>query len=112
MNALSLSFKNSANAYSISGLSAAVSWTLAEIAAILFIVCGVLTVAAFGYSIARVIFNSDDEEKRKEAKYILTWSLVALFVLTTIWGIIGFIQWTVGNTNGPGQIDIEVPLLP
>jgi mannose/fructose/N-acetylgalactosamine-specific phosphotransferase system component IIC len=69
-----------------------------------------LAVVAFFYGIAKFIFNADDEKKRAEGKSILTWSIAAMFVLVTIYGIIAFMQETVGNDQVvKGDMDIIVP---
>jgi len=59
-----------------------------------------LAVVYFFYGLAKYILNSGDEDKRKEGKDIMIWGILAMFVIVTIWGIIGFIQATVGNTGG------------
>jgi len=69
-----------------------------------------LAVVYFFYGLAKYILNSGDEDKRKEGKDIMIWGILAMFVIVTIWGIIGFIQATVGNTTGPtGTLDITIP---
>lgn len=79
---------------------------------IFFKVCSAAAFVAFAWGIAKVIFNTDDEKKRQEAKYVLIWSSIAMFVLVTIWGIVGYLEETIGNTNDPGQITIDVPDMP
>ena len=71
-----------------------------------------LCVAAFFYGLVKFIWNSGDAKKREEGKGIMTWGVIAMFVLVTIWGIIGFMQASIGNTQGPGQIKIVTPVLP
>jgi amino acid permease len=83
-----------------------------EVGNMFFGIFGAAAFVVFAWGIAKVIFNSDDEKKRQEAKYVLIWSSIAMFVLVTIWGIIGFLQTTVGNDTGPGQLNIEVPNMP
>ncbi len=45
--------------------------------------------AAFFYGIVVFIFNTDDDKKRSEGKDWMKWSIVALFVMFTLWGIVG-----------------------
>jgi len=69
-----------------------------------------LAVVFFFYGLAKYILNSGDEDKRKEGKDIMIWGILAMFVLVTIWGIIAFIQRTLGTTGGPvGARDIYTP---
>ena len=69
-----------------------------------------LAVVYFFYGLAKYILNAGDEDKRKEAQGVMTWGVLALFIIVTIWGIIGFIQATIGNTAGPtGSQNIVIP---
>jgi hypothetical protein len=68
-----------------------------------------LAVVFFFYGLAKYILNSGDEEKRKEGKSIMIWGILAMFVLVTIWGIIGFMQNTIGNEAGPTNVDVDLP---
>lgn len=54
-----------------------------------------LALLFFFYGVAKYIW-SEDKSKGKE---IMTWGVVALFVMTSIWGIIYFIQDEVGINN-------------
>jgi hypothetical protein len=71
----------------------------------------VFAMVAFFYGIALYILNVNNEEKMKEGKSWMFWSVIALFVMITIWGIIALLQKTVGSTQGPGKVDIIVPKL-
>lgn len=50
-----------------------------------------LALAAFFWGIALFIFNTDDDKKRAEGKSWMMWSVIALFVMFSIWGIVGLI---------------------
>ncbi|MFA5830669.1 MAG: pilin [Candidatus Paceibacterota bacterium] len=69
-----------------------------------------LVVIFFFWGLAMYVLAAGDEEKAKEGKSIMIWGVLALFVMVTIWGIIGFMQNTIGNTSGPMGVDtIELP---
>ncbi len=51
--------------------------------------------AAFFWGISLFILNTDDDKKRSEGKAWMFWSVIALFVLITIWGLIGLLVRTV-----------------
>ncbi len=70
-----------------------------------------LAFVVFFYGLSIFILNAGNEEKIKEGKNIMTWGAAALFILVTIWGIIGILQRTVGNTRGPGSVNIVLPTL-
>jgi hypothetical protein len=68
-----------------------------------------LAIVFFFYGLAKYVLNAGDEEKKAEGKNIMIWGVLAMFVLVTIWGIIGFLQKTAGNTQGPANINIDLP---
>lgn len=83
-----------------------------DIVASLLTMGGTLAVVAFFYGLANFILISGDEKKRDGAKSIMIWGVVGMFVMVTIWGILGFMQATLGNTTGVGTVDIVTPTLP
>ena len=83
-----------------------------DIVASLLEMGGTVAVVAFFYGLANFIWISGDEKKREGAKSIMTWGIVGMFVMTTLWGILGFMQATLGNTTGVGTVDIVTPTLP
>lgn len=52
--------------------------------------------AAFFWGIALFILNTNDDKKRGEGKTWMLWSVIALFVMITIWGLVGLLVNTVG----------------
>lgn len=64
----------------------------------------------FFWGLAKYIFNAGDEEKKAEGRNIMIWGAVALFVMASIWGIVGFIGQAVGVTTTGGSIG--VPTVP
>jgi hypothetical protein len=72
-------------------------------------ICGVLAFVAFFYGLALFLFSKEDDKMMEKGKNIMAWGILALFILVTIWGIIGFIQNTIGNTEGPQGVQINVP---
>ena len=72
---------------------------------ILNIVIGVLTTLAvfiFLWGLAKYVFQADQQEAIKQAKFLMTWGILALFVLVTIWGILQFLYGEFGFTEGFG----------
>ena len=67
-------------------------------------------ILAFFFGLARFIFSAGDELKRKEGKSIMIWGLVALFVMTSVFGIIRLFQSTLETESNrplqPPVIDI------
>ena len=53
-----------------------------------------LSVVGFVYGIIQYFLNPDNEEKRKAGKSFMLWGLVALFVIVSIWGLVGILSNT------------------
>ena len=69
-----------------------------------------LIVLAFFWGLAKFVFNVADEEGRKAGKDIMIWSIVAIFVAASIWGIVKFIGTSLGITDTAQQVsDIRIP---
>lgn len=67
-----------------------------------------LALLAFFYSLIRFLFNKDDTEK---SKAYLGYSILILFVMVSIWGIVRFIQQNLGIRDGLDQTNIpRVPI--
>jgi len=66
-----------------------------------------LATVAFIWGIMQYYLNPDNEEKRKKGKNYIVGGLIALFVMVSIWGIVGILTGTFefGNTipQLPGQ---------
>ena len=50
----------------------------------------------FFWGLAKSILKSDNVEGRENGREIMKWGIVALFVIVSIWGIVGFIQSDLG----------------
>lgn len=59
-----------------------------------------LATAAFIWGIITFYLNPDNEEKRKKGKGFIIGGLIALFVMTSMWGIIRIFS----NTFGTGTV--------
>lgn len=68
-----------------------------------------IAVAFFIWGIITYFLNPDNEEKKKEGKSYLLWGLIALFVMTSFWGLVNILSNTfdTGNNN-----KINMPGLP
>ena len=53
-----------------------------------------VAVASFVYGIIQYFLFPDNEEKRKAGKNFMFWGLVTLFVMVSIWGIVGIFSNT------------------
>ena len=55
-----------------------------------------LAVVAFIWGIIQYFLNPDNEEKRKKGKSYMIWGLIALFVMVSVWGLVGVLSKTFG----------------
>lgn len=68
-----------------------------------------IALLAFFWGIVKYVFAQGNEEAKADAKKIMLWGLVALFVMVSVWGLVRFI----GNALGIQQGDtIIVPTVP
>jgi len=58
-----------------------------------------LAVIYFFWGVAKYILNADNEEKKAEGRSIMIYGIIALFVIVSVWGLIGLL----GNTFNVGQ---------
>ena len=68
-----------------------------------------IALLAFFWGLVKFIFAQGNEETKADAKKIMLWGLIALFVMVAVWGLVRFI----GDALGIDQGDtIEVPTVP
>lgn len=53
-----------------------------------------LAVAGFVWGIVKFFMNPDNEEGRKKGKTFIVWGLIALFIIVSMWGIVGILGKT------------------
>ena len=66
----------------------------------------VSAIAVFGWGVVRLMFNANNPQKVAQAKQIIFFGLIGLFVLTSMYGIIFFIKTYLGV---PDNTPIEAP---
>ena len=50
----------------------------------------------FFWGLAKFILNAGDEKTHEDGRHLMFWGIIALFVMTSIWGIIAFLQNNLG----------------
>jgi hypothetical protein len=55
-----------------------------------------LAIAAFIWGVIQYFLSQNNEEKRKTGKSYMVWGLVALFVMVSMWGLVGILTHTFG----------------
>ena len=64
-----------------------------------------IALLAFFWGLVKFIFAQGNEEAKADAKKIMLWGLIALFVMVAVWGLVRFIGTALGITPG-GSIEI------
>jgi hypothetical protein len=72
---------------------------------ILFPLLGSLAIVYFFFGIVRFLGRAGDDKSREEGKGIMVWGMIALFVMVALWGLVGYLQTTLGldTAGGPGD---------
>ena len=69
-----------------------------------------LAVLVFLWGVLKyVISGADDADKRKEARGFMIWGIVSIFIMVSVWGLVGILQSSFGVGDGS---DITLPVLP
>ena len=55
-----------------------------------------LATAAFIWGIIQYFLSPNNEEKKKNGKSFMIWGLIALFVMISMWGLVGVLSNTFG----------------
>jgi len=63
-----------------------------------------MAILAFFWGVSRYVF-SQSTEKKQEAKGVLLWALIAVFLMASIYGIVALLQATL-NVGGNGSFDV------
>jgi len=51
-----------------------------------------------------------DEEKKAKAKTQMIWGIVGIFVMVSVWGLVGILQSTFGTSGATANIGNQLPL--
>lgn len=70
-------------------------------------IVGSLALLGFFWGLAKYIFSQGNETSKIEGKKVMVYGLIALFVMFSVWGIIGFFQRSFGFRNNGGIIQIR-----
>ena len=75
---------------------------------VIFVVFG-LAVVVFAWGIVKLIAAAGSPEKIKQARAVIWYGIIGIFVLASLWGIITFFQKDIGVESG---VPITVPQFP
>lgn len=60
-----------------------------------------ISVIIFIIGVIKFISNADDSGKREEGRDFILYGLIGLFVIVSVWGLVGVLQGTFGLGNTP-----------
>jgi len=66
-----------------------------------------LAFLAFFWGLAMLLFSKSEEQK-KNATHTLIISIIVIFVMTSIWGLVKVLQGTIGANDNTVQ-DVQIP---
>ncbi len=71
--------------------------SVGDLVRVLTLIIAAVALLAFFFGLAKFIFKVGGDEKAVDAgKTLMIWGLIALFVMVSVWGIIGFFQRELG----------------
>ena len=68
-----------------------------------------IALLAFFWGLVKFIFDQGDETAKADAKKIMLWGLIALFVMISVWGLVRFIGTALGVNQGDTIVVPRVP---
>lgn len=66
-----------------------------------------LAVLAFSWGIVVYLFTGDKEK----GKHIMIWGVIAIFVMTSVWGLVGILRSTIFGNNQDQIQNIPIPTI-
>jgi hypothetical protein len=90
-----------ASAQSLSGVQTLVV-SISNIINLLIPIVFALAMLFFFWGLAQYILASGDSSKQEEGRNKMIWGIVALFVMSAVWGIVRWIGTSLGVTPGQG----------
>lgn len=69
-----------------------------------------VAVVLFLYGVVKFITSGGDEEKRKEARSFMLYGIIGIFVMVSVWGLVGILSDTLGlGTSSNVRVPSALP---
>lgn len=68
-----------------------------------------LAVVWFVYNVFRFAIATDEETK-KAAKGGIIWGIIGIFIMVSVWGLVGILQSTFGTSGAGANIGDQLPI--
>lgn len=96
-----------AHAVGMSGLDSIFDYFIAIFTTLVPLIMGI-AVLVFLWGLVKFIARADDERERESGKQLIIWGMIALFVMVTLWSIVGFIQESLLPASGGSLGDLPI----
>ncbi len=60
-----------------------------------------LAVLVIMYGVLGYVMNAGNEEKRGEARSFIIWGIVGVFIMVSVWGLVGILKNSFGFSDAP-----------
>ena len=64
----------------------------------------------FFYGLVRYILRQNDETARIEARSVMIWGVVIIFVMVSVWGLVNILEGTLGLVDNPSDVPVAPPV--
>lgn len=65
-----------------------------------------IALLVFFWGLVQFIAGAGNEDKRAEGKQHMIWGIVGLFVMVSVWGLVGFLGSVIGINNSPQSVSV------
>ena len=98
------------------GIEDVIDLSVSYISAIIPILVS-LAIVIFFWGIVKFIAHSDDEKAKVEGKQLMVWGMIIIFVMVSLWSIVGFLQESTGldvtgSLGANPALPTSIPLMP
>ena len=69
-----------------------------------------LAVVFFVYNVFNYAILASDEDAKKKAKESMIWGIGGIFVMVSVWGLVGILQATFGTAGTTINIGTQLPI--
>lgn len=63
-----------------------------------------LAILYFLWGVLQYVTKGNEKEGREEAKWIMIWGIIAIFVMVSVWGLVNILHKTFGLDNSPAEL--------
>lgn len=69
-----------------------------------------IAVVYFVWNVFQFAVMATDEDSKKTAKTQMIWGIIGIFVMVSVWGLVGILQSTFGTSGAGANIGNQLPI--